>query len=95
MHVTEVVRVAAEAWHRVKPADDPEFNGCQLSHREKLVAQVEALIRTNSASDDFERAAKEILDSQLKAPESTEAPAVTETAAKTTGKKAKSAKKSK
>lgn len=75
MHVTEVVRVAAEAWREVKPAEDPDFNNCALSHREKLVAEVEGVIRTNTARTDFEKAVKRILDRDLKAPEPEPEPA--------------------
>lgn len=77
MHVTEIIRVAAQAWNKIKPADDPDFNNCALSHRERCIAQVEALERGGSATNDFEKAAKEILDSLLKAPE----PAISEQAA--------------
>jgi len=80
MHITETVHIAAQAWSKVKPAEDPEFNGCSLSHRENLIAQVERLAATGSARNDFEKAAKEIMDSQLKAPE----PATTESAPETT-----------
>ncbi len=69
MHITEVLRIAAEAWNRTKPGDDPDFNDCALSHREYLIAHAEAVIRGGAATSEFERAVKEIADAQLKAPE--------------------------
>ena len=56
MHHTEILQIAAAAWDRTKPADDPSFNNCSLTHRENLVAQTETVIRTGGASNDFEKA---------------------------------------
>jgi hypothetical protein len=99
MHITETVRIAAEAWRKVKPAEDPDFNNCALSHRETLICKVERVAATGGVYDDFEKAAKEILDSQLKAPEpaaTTEsAPVTTQDATPATEKKTRRSKKSK
>lgn len=62
MELSDKVAVAAQAWDKVKPADDPAYNQCALSHKEFLLAQVEAVERTGSASNPFEKAVKEILD---------------------------------
>jgi hypothetical protein len=98
MHITETVRVAAEAWRKVKPAEDPDFNNCALSHRETLICKVERVAATGGVYDDFEKAAKEILDSQLKAPETAtteSAPVTTQDEAPATAKTTKRSKKSK
>ena len=62
MHLNDMLPLAAVAWSKVKPAGDPEFNNCALSHREKLVAEAEAVVRTGSARTDFEKAFLGLLD---------------------------------
>lgn len=62
MHLNDILPLAAVAWSKVKPAGDPEFNNCALSHREKLVAEAEAVVRTGSARTEFEKAFLGLLD---------------------------------
>lgn len=62
MHLNDILPLAAVAWSKVKPAGDPEFNNCALSHREKLVAEAEGVVRTGSARTDFEKAFLGLLD---------------------------------
>lgn len=43
--------IAAIAWQASKPATDPPFPACALAHREKLIAEVEALLKYGAPPD--------------------------------------------
>jgi hypothetical protein len=62
MQYSDVCAVAANAWEQTKDKEDPSFNGCSYTHRDNLVAIAEAVIRTRSATTDFEKAVLGILD---------------------------------
>lgn len=55
MHFTDILNLAAAAWHEVKDANDPEFNECQVTHREKLGAAAKAVVDSGQAFDKFDR----------------------------------------
>lgn len=56
MHFTDILSLAARAWHETKPASDPEFNDCALTHRENLGAAAKAVVDTEQAFSPFDRA---------------------------------------
>ena len=62
MTYPEIVGIAAAAWSQVKPAEDPELNGCTMHYRDQLIAQTEAVINTRSATTNFEKAVLAIVD---------------------------------
>lgn len=43
--------IAAIAWEASKPAGDPPFPACAIAHRERLIAEVEALLKSGAPSD--------------------------------------------
>lgn len=55
MHFTEILNLAARAWHETKDASDPEFNDCQITHRENLGAAARAVVDSRQAFTRFDR----------------------------------------
>ena len=60
--------IAAIAWQTVKPAADPPFPACAIAHRESLIAEVEALLKSGPPADQsvltpFIEAALAVIDS--------------------------------
>lgn len=55
MHFTDILSLAARAWHETKPANDPEFNDCALTHRENLGAAAKAVVDSKQAFSFFDR----------------------------------------
>lgn len=55
MHFNDVLNLAAKAWHETKAEEDPEFNDCAVSHREKLGAQAQGVVSSGQAFDRFDR----------------------------------------
>jgi hypothetical protein len=60
--------IAAVAWQASKPVDDPPFPACTITHRERLIAEVEALLKCGAPSDQsvltpFLEAALAVIDS--------------------------------
>ncbi len=55
MHFTEILNLAARAWHETKADADPEFNDCTLTHRENLGAAVKAVVDSEQVFTDFDR----------------------------------------
>lgn len=43
LHVRDAALVAAEAWNATKTAEDPEWDGCVMEHKSKLLAAVTSL----------------------------------------------------
>ena len=64
MHYVEILQVAGAAWDKIKPPEDPSFDQCTITHRDNLVAQTEAVVRTRSASNPFEREVLGILQAK-------------------------------
>lgn len=54
MHFTDILSLAARAWHETKPASDPEFNDCALTHRENLGAAAQAVVDSERAFSLFD-----------------------------------------
>ena len=44
--------IAAIAWSAVKDAADPQFPACSFAHREKLIAEVEAILKSGAPQPD-------------------------------------------
>lgn len=62
---TSLVGITAAAWNATKDVGDPEFAGCILSHREKLLTHAEAVQRlgvTGENPTDFERKCAELFE---------------------------------
>jgi len=55
MHFTDVLNLAARAWHEVKDANDPEFNQCAVTHRENLGAAAQGVVNSGLAFTPFEK----------------------------------------
>lgn len=55
MHFSEVLSLAARAWHETKDPKDPEFNDCALTHRENLGAAAKAVVDSGQAFSVFDR----------------------------------------
>lgn len=43
--------ISAIAWEVSKPVGDPPFPACAIAHRERLIAEVEALLKSGPPSD--------------------------------------------
>ena len=56
MHFNDILSLAARAWHEIKDPNDPEFNQCQITHRENLGAAAQAVVNSGVASTPFEKA---------------------------------------
>jgi hypothetical protein len=59
--------IAAVAWEASKPVGDPPFPACTIAHRESLIAEVEALLKSGppnqSVLTPFLEAALAVIDS--------------------------------
>ena len=55
MHFTEILQLAARAWHETKALSDPEFNDCAVTHRENLAAAASGVINSSQAFNHFDR----------------------------------------
>lgn len=60
--------ITAIAWEASKPFGDPPFPACTIAHRERLIAEVEALLKCGSPSNQsvltpFIEAALAVIDS--------------------------------
>lgn len=55
MHFSDILQLAAAAWHETKSANDPEFNDCALTHRENLGAAAKAVVDHGEAFNHFDR----------------------------------------
>lgn len=67
MHFNDVLSLAARAWHEIKPASDPEFNNCAITHRENLGAAAQAVIDSGLAFSEFDKAVLRIAKSDAEA----------------------------
>lgn len=62
---TSLAGITAAAWEATKDDDDPSFNACILSHRQKLLTHAEAVQRlgvTGENPSDFERKVAELTE---------------------------------
>lgn len=55
MHFSDILSLAARAWHETKDPKDPEFNDCALTHRENLGAAAKAVVDSQQAFSLFDR----------------------------------------
>lgn len=62
MHFNDILSLAARAWHEVKDPKDPEFNQCQITHRENLGAAAQAVVDSGltSGATPFDKAVMRI-----------------------------------
>lgn len=64
--VAQVAIIAALAWNAIKPAADPPFPACSFAHRERLVAEVEGILKAgppiSEAATPFTTAACALID---------------------------------
>lgn len=44
----QVAVIAAAAWERVRPTTDPPFAACSPPHRERLIAEVEGILKSGA-----------------------------------------------
>jgi predicted flap endonuclease-1-like 5' DNA nuclease len=56
MHFNDILSLAARAWHEIKDPKDPEFNQCQITHRENLGAAAQAVVNSGLAFSEFDKA---------------------------------------
>lgn len=62
MQLTQKNLIASQAWEIIKAPGDPSWAQCHSAHKDKLIAQLEALLNTGGASNPFEKECKKILE---------------------------------
>lgn len=67
MHFNEIINLAARAWHEIKVAADPEFNDCQITHREQLGAAAKGVVDSGQAFSPFEQAVLRLYRADMEA----------------------------
>jgi hypothetical protein len=58
----DAMNIAAKAWERVKPEDDPPFDQCAPDHKFRLAYKVESVAKTGRIEDDFDSEVYAILN---------------------------------
>lgn len=51
MQFQQLAELAAKAWSKTKSESDPEFNQCDITHKERLVAKAQGVVDTQQAFD--------------------------------------------